>query len=58
MDLLKHQSNIMYKRLYMGSIDSLLVKYGATMTGYSVVGIPVFSQSSKAYLSSINHDKS
>jgi ATP-binding cassette subfamily D (ALD) protein 3 len=36
----------MYKRLYMGSIDSLLVKYGATICGYSIVGIPVFSRTS------------
>lgn len=40
----------MYKRLYMGSFDSLLAKYGATMCGYSVVGIPVFSKSSSKYL--------
>lgn len=42
----------------MGSIDSLLTKYGATMCGYSVVGIPVFSYASKEYLSSIKEDKS
>jgi ATP-binding cassette subfamily D (ALD) protein 3 len=33
----------MYKKLFMGTFDSLLTKYGAVMCGYIVVGIPVFS---------------
>ena len=32
----------MYKKLFTGTFDSMLVKYGATMCGYTVVGIPVF----------------
>ena len=36
----------MYKKLFMGSFDSMLIKYGAAMVGYSVVGIPVFSKGS------------
>jgi hypothetical protein len=40
----------------MGSVDSLLVKYGAYICGYSVIGIPVFSKSSKLYLESVNYD--
>jgi len=43
MDLLKHQANMMHKRLYMGTIDSMLVKYGATVCGYTAVSIPVFA---------------
>ena len=45
-ELIQHQAFIMYKKLYMGSFDSMLVKYGATMCGYTVVGIPVFSKGS------------
>ena len=33
---------VINKRAFMGIIDSMLVKYGATMVGYSVVGLPVF----------------
>jgi ATP-binding cassette subfamily D (ALD) protein 3 len=57
-ELLKHQAFIMYKKLYMGSFDSMLVKYGATMCGYTVVGIPVFSKGSQEYLSSIKNNQS
>jgi ATP-binding cassette subfamily D (ALD) protein 3 len=57
-ELIKHQTFIMYKKLYMGCFDSILVKYGAAICGYSVVGIPVFSKASKAYLTSINNNQS
>ena len=30
----------------MGTTDSLLVKYGAVIIGYSVVGLPVFGPGS------------
>jgi len=32
----------MNKKLYMGVFDSMLVKYGAFMIGYGVLGLPVF----------------
>jgi ATP-binding cassette subfamily D (ALD) protein 3 len=32
----------MYKKMYMGVFDSMLVKYGAVMVGYAVLGLPVF----------------
>ena len=47
----------MYKKLFMGTFDSMLVKYGAVMCGYIVVGIPVFSIQNQKYLASVNHDK-
>ena len=53
MDLLKHQASMMKKRLYMGTIDSMLVKYGATVCGYSAVSIPVFARGSQDYIKSI-----
>lgn len=34
----------------MGIFDSMLVKYGAVMIGYTVVGLPVFGPGSEAYL--------
>lgn len=48
----------MLKRLFMGTFDSLLVKYGAVMIGYAVVGLPVFGAGSKEYLASIANDPS
>ena len=42
----------------MGSIDSLLTKYGAVMIGYSVVGLPVFGPGSEEYLKNIGTDPS
>jgi ATP-binding cassette subfamily D (ALD) protein 3 len=42
----------------MGILDSMLVKYGAVMVGYAVVGLPVFGPNREAYLKSINHDPS
>jgi ATP-binding cassette subfamily D (ALD) protein 3 len=32
----------------------ILVKYGAVLSGYCVVGLPVFGSKSAAYLKSIN----
>lgn len=40
----------------MGILDSLLVKYGAVMIGYTVVGLPVFGPGREAYLKSVNND--
>ena len=42
----------------MGIVDSMLVKYGATMVGYTVVGLPVFGPNREAYLASIANDPS
>jgi ATP-binding cassette subfamily D (ALD) protein 3 len=40
----------------MGIFDSMLVKYGAVMVGYAIVGLPVFGPNSKAYLSSVKDE--
>lgn len=42
----------------MGIVDSMLVKYGATMVGYTVVGLPVFGPNREAYLASVANDPS
>lgn len=42
----------------MGVIDSMLVKYGAVLVGYAIVGLPVFGPGSTEYLKKIGTDPS
>jgi len=42
LELMNHVKYVLYKRFLMGIFDSMLVKYGAVMIGYTVVGLPVF----------------
>ena len=51
--LIEHQQNVIYKKLYMGCFDALLVKYGASMIGYTIVGLPVFGPNNKIYLKKV-----
>ena len=55
---MKHSENIMHKKLYMGVFDSMLVKYGAVMVGYAVVGLPVFGPGKEKYLARVGTDPS
>jgi ATP-binding cassette subfamily D (ALD) protein 3 len=41
-ELVSHINSIYSKKFYMGVFDSMLVKYGAVMIGYTVLGLPVF----------------
>jgi ATP-binding cassette subfamily D (ALD) protein 3 len=41
----------------MGIFDNMLVKYGAVMTGYAIVGLPVFGPKSAEYLKSRGDDQ-
>jgi ATP-binding cassette subfamily D (ALD) protein 3 len=34
----------------MGTIDSILIKYGANVMGYFIIGIPVFGKNREEYL--------
>lgn len=43
---------MLLKKFWMGIFDSMLVKYGAVMVGYTVVGLPVFGPGSAKYLAS------
>lgn len=52
-----HISFVLKKRFYMGIFDSMLVKYGATMVGYTVIGLPVFGPKSAEYLAKYGDDK-
>lgn len=42
----------------MGVFDSMLVKYGAVMVGFSVLGLPVFGPNKEAYLKRVGSDGS
>lgn len=55
-ELINHIKYVLHKRFLMGILDSLLVKYGAVMIGYTVVGLPVFGPGREAYLKSVNND--
>lgn len=50
MKLYSHINHVLRKKFLMGIYDSMLVKYGAVMVGYAVVGLPVFGPNSKEYL--------
>lgn len=48
--LYRHINYVLKKKFWMGIFDSILVKYGAVMIGYTVVGLPVFGPGSEEYL--------
>lgn len=49
-NLYNHTNYVLRKKFWMGIFDSMLVKYGAVMIGYTVVGLPVFGPNSAEYL--------
>lgn len=53
-----HISEILSQKLWMGTFDSIMVRYGATLCGYCVLAIPVFGQNSDNYLSKMKTDPS
>lgn len=55
--LYSHISFVLKKRFLMGIYDSMLVKYGAVMIGYTVVGLPVFGPKSGEYLAKFGNDQ-
>ena len=55
-ELVNHVKYVLYRRFIMGIFDSMLVKYGAVMIGYAVVGLPVFGPRREEYLKSIGDD--
>lgn len=48
----------MFKKLYMGCFDNFLVKYGAGIAGYTIVGLPVFGHKKEIYLKAVKNDPS
>lgn len=57
-ELTSHSKSVALRRLYMGSFDHMLTKYGAFLVGYAVLGIPVFGANKEEYLSKIQGDAS
>ena len=57
-ELHDHIKNVLYKRFFMGIFDSMLVKYGAVCTGYTVLGLPIFGRKKDQYSKEILKDPS
>jgi ATP-binding cassette, subfamily D (ALD), member 3 len=55
-ELINHVKRVLYKRFGMGIFESMLVKYGAVMIAYTVVGLPVFGPNRHAYLEKVKGD--
>lgn len=56
--LINHIKDVLYRRFLMGIYDSMLVKYGAVMIGYTVIGLPVFGPRRHQYLKEVGDDPS
>ena len=56
--LTTHIKDVLKRRFLMGIYDSMLVKYGAVMCGYTVVGLPVFGPGREQYLKEVGDDPS
>jgi len=56
--LIHHIKDVLKRRFFMGIYDSMLVKYGAVMIGYTVIGLPVFGPRSAQYLKEVGNDTS
>ena len=54
--LYAHVRKVLHKRFLMGIYDSMLVKYGASMVGYTVLGLPIFGPRRAEYLQLIGND--
>jgi ATP-binding cassette subfamily D (ALD) protein 3 len=57
-ELNEHVRKVMGARFYMGIFDSMITKYGATLVGYTILGLPVFGRNNEVYLASISDDPS
>lgn len=55
-ELLKHIKSVLIKRLFMGVFDSMLVKYGAVMLGYTILALPVFGKRAASYKANASKD--
>jgi ATP-binding cassette subfamily D (ALD) protein 3 len=42
--LIKHIKSVHGRKFYMGIFDSMAVKYGAVLCGYTILGLPVFQK--------------
>ena len=56
--LYEHKNMVLGKKFWMGIFDSMLVKYGAVLVGYSILGLPVFGPGSEEYIKNLGTDQS
>lgn len=56
--LTEHISSVYSKKFFMGIFDSMLVKYGAVMIGYTILGLPVFGGRKELYRGKSGSDAS
>lgn len=56
--LMNHNYYVADKKFYIEIFDSLLLKYGAFMVSYSILGLPVFGKNKENYLAKIGNDSS
>lgn len=49
-NLTKHINYVLHRKFWMGIFESMLTKYGATISGYAILGLPVFGPRSAEYL--------
>lgn len=57
-NLNQQEELIAFSRLYMGTIDSIFIKYGANVVGYFLIGQPVFGKNREKYLKMTKADTS
>ncbi len=57
-NLISHSRYVLYRKLGMGCFDGMLVKYGAVLVGYAILGLPVFGSGKEAYLKKVGNDAS
>eukprot|EP00331_Platyophrya_macrostoma_P008452 CAMPEP_0176430530 /NCGR_PEP_ID=MMETSP0127-20121128/14306_1 /TAXON_ID=938130 /ORGANISM="Platyophrya macrostoma, Strain WH" /LENGTH=648 /DNA_ID=CAMNT_0017812433 /DNA_START=116 /DNA_END=2062 /DNA_ORIENTATION=- len=57
-DLIQHSKHVLIRKMFIGCFDSMLVKYGAVLIGFAILGIPVFGSNRDAYLKRVGTDSS
>lgn len=56
--MIEHSKSLIYQKLFMGTFDSLFVKYGATLIGFTIVALPIFGPESSYYMRTVAGDYS
>jgi ATP-binding cassette subfamily D (ALD) protein 3 len=56
--MIDQTKSVIYQRLFTGTFDSLFVKYGATLIGFTIVALPIFGPESSQYMRNIRGDYS
>lgn len=56
--MIRHDGSVIYQNWFMGTFDSLFVRYGASLIGFTIVALPIFGPESANYMKKINGDYS